>query len=343
MELSPRVSVLGAGSWGTALALSAWGAGLRVRLWTRRTEQLEDLRSGHNSHYLPGVELPPDLEYTSDLTEAVQGSEFLVLAVPSRAVGELCRRLSPLLEAEPRPVVCAAKGLEKKSGRRMSEVMGDELALAREFQLVLLGPSHAEEVARRLPTAIVLSGGGGDTPGRVQSALSSSWLRIYTNEDLVGTEYASALKNVLAVASGICDGIGLGDNTKGALLTRGLAEIARLGVHLGAQRETFYGLSGVGDVITTCLSHHSRNREFGERVGRGEDPGRALEAIGMVVEGVDTARTAVELAQRHQIPMPISEEVAAVIDEGRDPRAAIEDLMGRALRSEEETHVPRGG
>ncbi len=343
MELSPHVSILGAGSWGTALALSAWGAGLRVRLWTRREDQADELRGGHNARYLPGVEIPREFEVTTDLEEALNDPSWILIAVPSRAVGELCAEITAHLEESSLPVVCAAKGLERKSGRRMSEVMSDELNNGLENQMVLLGPSHAEEVARRMPTAVVLSGGEASVSAAVQSALSSAWLRIYTNEDLIGTEYASALKNVLAVAAGICDGLELGDNTKGALLTRGLAEIARLGVHLGAQRETFYGLSGVGDVITTCLSRHSRNRAFGERVGRGESAQEALDSIGMVVEGVDTARTAVELAQRYQVPMPITEEVAAVIDQQRDPRQAIEDLMGRALRSEQESHASRGG
>jgi glycerol-3-phosphate dehydrogenase (NAD(P)+) len=343
VELSGRVSVLGAGSWGTALAVSAWGAGLPVSLWTRRTSHAAELEKGHNARYLPGVEIPEGLLVTSDLARAVGDSALLVLAVPSHAVGTLCQDLRACIGDRALPVVCAAKGLERGTGRRMSEVMVDELSQGLDYQMVLLGPSHAEEVAERMPTAIVLSGGEPELAEAVQEALSTPWLRIYTNEDLVGTEYASALKNVLAIAAGICDGLGLGDNTKGALLTRGLAEIARLGVFLGAQRETFYGLSGVGDVITTCLSHHSRNRAFGERIGRGEGVEEALVAIDQVVEGVDTARTVVELARRHQVPMPISDEVTAVIDRRRDPRQAIEDLMGRALRSEHEPQAPRGG
>jgi glycerol-3-phosphate dehydrogenase (NAD(P)+) len=314
-----------------------------VSLWTRREAHAAELEKGHNPRFLPGVEIPEEVLVTSELGRAVDGAALLLLAVPSHAIGALCMQLRSCIEDAFIPVVCAAKGLERGTGRRMSEVMADELAQPLECQMVLLGPSHAEEVAERMPTAIVLSGGDVELAAQVQEALSTSWLRIYTNDDLVGTEYASALKNVLAIATGICDGLGLGDNTKGALLTRGLAEIARLGVHLGARRETFYGLSGVGDVITTCLSRHSRNRAFGERIGSGEEADAALVAIDQVVEGVDTARTAVELARRHQVPMPISEEVTAVIDRRRDPRQAIEDLMGRALRSEHEAHAPRGG
>jgi glycerol-3-phosphate dehydrogenase (NAD(P)+) len=202
--------------------------------------------------------------------------------------------------------------------------------------MTLLGPSHAEEVARQLPTAVVLSGGEAPRAARVQGALSTNWLRIYTNDDQIGTEYAAALKNILAIAAGMCDGLGLGDNTKGALLTRGLAEISRLGVALGGRAETFYGLSGVGDVITTCLSHHSRNRALGERVAKGESLAAALAAIDQTVEGVATVRTTVALAEENGIKMPISRQVLAVLDEAKDPSHAIDELMGRALRSERE-------
>jgi glycerol-3-phosphate dehydrogenase (NAD(P)+) len=299
-----------------------------------------EIRSGTNSRYLPGIVLP-DLAATADLDAALDGARVVVLAVPCRAVRSLCETLARRDPAPP-VVVCAAKGLERESGLRMSEVLAQALP-PRCRPLVLLGPSHAEEVALRMPTAVVLGGGSGAEAALVQEALSTPWLRIYTNDDLPGVEYAGALKNVLAIAAGICDGLGLGDNTKGALLTRGLAEIARLGSSLGARRETFFGLAGVGDVITTCLSRHSRNRALGERVGRGESFAAALEAIGQVVEGAETVRTVSRLAQRHGIPVPISEQVEQVLFAGRDPHAAIDELMGRALRSEEEGGGPGNG
>ncbi len=336
MVLSAPIAVIGAGSWGTALALSAAQGGHAVRLWARRAELVEELREGRNEHYLPGMAIPTAIRATSDLREAIDGASLILLAVPSAAVASMCRELRKEGGIGRASVVCVAKGLERGSGRRMSEVMEEELPEASGRRLVLLGPSHAEEVAQRMPTAVILSGGDREHAEEVQTALSTPWLRIYTNDDLIGVEYAGALKNILAIATGICDGIGLGDNTKGALLTRGMAEIARLGVEMGGQRETFFGLAGIGDVITTCLSRHSRNRAFGERVGRGEGTEEALRAVGQVVEGVQTLRTAVELARRHRVEMPISEQVLAVVDGGKDPREAIEELMGRQLKAEGE-------
>ncbi len=336
MVVNESIAVLGAGSWGTALALSADAAGHETRLWARRQELVRELRDGTNQRYLPGIRLSRALRVSNSLEKSIRGASVIVLAVPASCVAELCTRLCEGQLEESAVVVCVAKGLEEKTGRRMSQVMAETLAVNTARQMTLLGPSHAEEVARQLPTAVVLSGGEAQRAQRVQEALSTNWLRIYTNDDQVGTEYAAALKNILAIAAGMCDGLGLGDNTKGALLTRGLAEIARLGVALGGRTETFYGLSGVGDVITTCLSHHSRNRALGERVAKGESLQSALTAIAQTVEGVATVRTTVALAEKHEIKMPISRQVLAVLDEGKDPSQAIEELMGRALRSERE-------
>ncbi len=336
MVVNESIAVLGAGSWGTALALSADAAGHETRLWARRQELVRELSEGSNQKYLPGIQLSRTLKASDSLQESVRGVRVIVLAVPASSVAQLCERLCECQLEEAAVVVCAAKGLEEKTGRRMSQVMAETLPLSTQRQMTLLGPSHAEEVARQLPTAVVLSGGEAERAKRVQEALSTNWLRIYTNDDQAGTEYAAALKNILAIAAGMCDGLGLGDNTKGALLTRGLAEISRLGVALGGRSETFYGLSGVGDVITTCLSRHSRNRALGERVARGESLGSAMDAIGQTVEGVSTVRTTVALAEKHQVKMPISRQVLAVLDEGKDPSRAIDELMGRALRSERE-------
>jgi glycerol-3-phosphate dehydrogenase (NAD(P)+) len=267
---------------------------------------------------------------------ALAGASLVVLAVPSQAVGPTCAALAGWPGAAAVPVICAAKGLQSPDGRRMSQVMAEMLPSPPARHAVLAGPSHAEEVARRIPTAVVVSGGDADLRRAIQGRLTTPLFRVYTNDDLVGVELAAAVKNVLAIAAGICDGLQLGDNTKGALLTRGVTELARLGVACGAQRETFFGLAGIGDVITTCLSRHSRNRLLGERIGSGLSLQEALATMTQVVEGVETARTAVELAHRYGVAVPICEQVAAVLFAGRPPRAAIEELMGRALRSEHE-------
>lgn len=334
------IAVVGAGSWGSALAHSFRQGGQRTTLWARRPEQVEELRRGENPRYLPGVELG-DVGATGSLEEALAGDGPVLLAVPSAAVAGSCSRIREL-SAAPRPVVCAAKGLEAGSGRRLSQVMADALGPGWPG-LVLLGPSHAEEVARGMPTAIVLAGADATLRGELQERFSGPALRVYTNEDLAGVEYAAALKNVLAIAAGICDGLGLGDNTKGALLTRGLAEIARLGTALGGQRDTFYGLAGVGDVITTCLSRHSRNRALGEELGRGQSLDAAVATVGQVAEGVGTTRTVVELARRHGQAVPISQKVGEVLFGGLDPARAIDELMARRLKAEWGGHGPAPG
>jgi glycerol-3-phosphate dehydrogenase (NAD(P)+) len=331
-EVAQAVSVLGAGSWGSALALHALRCGHAVSLWTRREDLAQELRAGRNERYLPGVEIPKHIRVETSLEAALEGAQLILLAVPSMAVGELCISIRTLGARKNAAVIGTAKGLERTTGRRLSEVMHDALGEgSRHAQL--LGPSHAEEVARGLVTAIVLAGDPA-LCAELQPFLSSKRFRVYTNEDLAGVEYSAALKNVLAIAAGICDGLGLGDNARGALLTRGIAEIARLGVRLGGKPQTFYGLAGMGDVITTCLSRYSRNRNLGERLGRGEDPAGAQRAIGQVVEGVATTETALELSRRHDVAMPISEAVGSVLFDGVAPREAIESLMQRELRSE---------
>jgi glycerol-3-phosphate dehydrogenase (NAD(P)+) len=229
--------------------------------------------------------------------------------------------------------VCAAKGLELGTLKRMSEVLGE--TLGDPDPVLLVGPSHAEEVSRGVPTSIVAAARSEERARRVQSLCSSSRLRVYTNRDVVGCEYGAALKNVIALAAGICDGLGYGDNTKGALLTRGLAEITRLGVALGGRRETFYGLTGMGDLVTTAISRHSRNRWVGERLGRGETLEQVMGGMVMVAEGVNTAQAAFELGRRRGVETPIIEQVCAILLERKDPRAALETLMARELKSEE--------
>lgn len=326
-----RVAVLGAGSWGSALASTLAASGTDTVLWARRPEQVEQLRQGTNPAYLGDLPLPAVPDCTSDFAAAA-AADVLVVATPAATTAAICEKIVECGAAD-RPCVLLAKGLERHTGRRLSEVAASALGSTAEV-LVLLGPSHAEEVVQGQPTAIVLSGGTAPTRERLQQEFSHANLRVYTNDDLCGVETAGALKNVLAIAAGLCDGLGLGDNAKGALLARGVAEIARVGVRLGARQETFFGLSGVGDVITTCLSRHSRNRALGERVGRGESLEDALRAIGQVVEGAETTRTVVELAARENEAVPIAAEVAAVLFEGKSPADAMNDLMLRSLKPE---------
>jgi glycerol-3-phosphate dehydrogenase (NAD(P)+) len=327
-----RIAVLGAGSWGSALASTLAGAGRDVVLWARRPEQVTQLQAGRNPGYLGDHRLTSNLKATADFAAALAGADTVVVATPAIATGELCSAIANEGAAKT-PCVLLAKGLERGTGRRLSEVATGTLGADSEV-MVLLGPSHAEEVIVGQPTALVLA--GRDTQRRVglQHQFSHANLRVYTNDDLAGVELAGALKNVLAIAAGLCDGLGLGDNAKGALLARGVAEIARIGVRLGGRQETFFGLSGVGDVITTCLSRHSRNRALGERVGKGEELEAAMAAIGQVVEGADTTRTVVELAKREGETVPIASEVAAVLFEGKAPADAMNDLMLRSLKPE---------
>jgi glycerol-3-phosphate dehydrogenase (NAD(P)+) len=330
--VSGTLAICGAGSWGSALAKLWCDADRSVRIWARRPQQRDDLRLGRNPGYLPGVAMPTGLEVIGETEKLIDGAGALIVALPTAALDWALQTWGREAREKSIPVVLLAKGFDKRSGRRLSEVATE--VLGADLVHVLLGPSHAEEVAREMPTAVVLAGGSEKSRSRLQCALSTSCFRVYTNHDLVGVEVAAALKNVLAIAAGICDGLGLGDNTKGALLTRGVVEISRLGEAMGGCHHTFYGLSGIGDVITTCLSAHSRNRALGEAVGRGASVEEALARVGQVVEGVATTQTLEELARRHSLRLPILEEVAEVLFAAKEPRLAIEELMLRELTSE---------
>ena len=327
------VVVLGGGSWSTALAASIRRGGHEVRLWARRPEIAAEIAAGSNVQYLPGCELPAGIQASSDLAASVAGTRAIVVGLPAAATWEIVSAARE--HAHPDAAwVLLAKGLERHTGRRLSEVAAEALGSDGRRVFVLLGPSHAEEVARAMPTAVVLA--GADTPdrARLQQELSGPALRIYTNDDQPGVELAAALKNVLAIAAGMGDGIGLGDNGKGALLTRGVAELSRLGITLGGRRDTFFGLAGVGDIVTTCLSRHSRNRALGERIARGETLEQALASIGQVVEGVDTTRTVVELADARNLAVPIARAVASVLFGSTAPAVAMRELMTRSLKGE---------
>ena len=326
------VAVLGAGSWGTTLAVHLAQLGNGVALWDVDETHLSQLdRDRENRKFLAGIALPRGINVQPKLEVALAGAEFTFFVVPSHGMRTCAERVAAT-GARSR-YVCAAKGLELRTLKRMTQVLSESLV---ESDVVLLvGPSHAEEVSRGVPTSIVAAAESHERAHRVQVLCSSSRLRVYTNGDVPGCEYGAALKNVIAVAAGICDGLGYGDNTKGALLTRGLDEITRLGVALGGKRETFYGLTGMGDLITTGISRHSRNRHVGERLGRGESIEQVLGGMHMVAEGVNTAQAAFTLGRREGVETPIIEQVRAILIEGRDPRVALEALMSRELKSEE--------
>lgn len=328
------VSVLGAGSWGTTLAWLLAEKGLPVRLWARDPAQVETMRRDReNPQYLPGVRLPDGLEPVSDLARAVTDAGLLLLAVPSQAVAPLLDTLADTnVQA---PLLCAAKGLERDTGRRMSQV----IAAAgggrwRERFALLSGPNLAGEVARRLPTATVVASPDADLACRCQELLATDFLRVYTNPDVIGVELGGALKNIIAVGAGISDGLGYGDNSKAALITRGLAEMVRLAVACGARAETLYGIAGLGDLVATCGSPLSRNHTLGVRLGEGEPLTHILATMGHVAEGVPTTAAAHRLARELEIEMPITAQMDAVLHDNRSPEQAVAALMTRPSREE---------
>ena len=330
-----KVGVLGGGGWGTTLAILLDSRDHQVRLWVYEADETERMRrTRENTTFLPGVRIPERIEITNSQSEAARNAEAIVIATPSRVVRDVAGGLLDDLKGT-RAIVIGSKGLEPKTLLRMSEVLGQVLPERhRQSIVVLTGPSHAEEVSRRVPTAVVAASTDAASAGLVQEAFSTEWFRIYTNDDVAGVEIAAALKNVVAIAAGICDGLGFGDSTKGALLTRGLVEIARLGEALGARPATFSGLAGMGDLIATAMSRHSRNRRLGEAIGKGMKLEEALAASKMVVEGVGTAHAAVDLARRHGVELPIAEQVRAILYEGKSATAAIRELLTRDLKAE---------
>lgn len=329
--------VIGDGGMGTLCALLLAEGGAEVVLWSAFAEQAAAInRDRENRKFLPGVALPPTVRATADAAELPADAAFLVSAVPTpflrTVLGKIARHLPPGT-----PVVSVSKGIENDTLLRPSQILGQLLGPDRPLA-VLSGPCIAFEVARRMPATVVVSGDDAQLNDAVLAALSNPYFRVYHNADPLGVELGGALKNVIALAAGICDGLSLGVNAKAALLTRGLAEITRLGVAMGARRETFAGLAGVGDLFTTCVSEHGRNRTVGESIGRGQSLDQIVAAMsGQVAEGVHTTRSAVALAARHQVDMPISAEIYRVLFDGKSPRQAIRDLMTRPSRSEGET------
>jgi len=326
-----KATVIGDGGWGTALAMVLERNGHDVTVWGPFPEYLKEVRAaGENKTYLPGVSVPESLEWTANREEAVKGADLVVLVVPSRFYKPVVESFKSYLSPKTL-IVSATKGLDEQTHERMSEVA--EQVLGRPVA-VLSGPSHAEEVARGVPSAVAIAAADHTVAEQIQNFFVNDTFRVYTLDDVVGVELGGALKNVIAVAAGIGDGMGFGDNSKAALMTRGLAETTRLGVALGAKPETFTGLSGIGDLMVTCMSKHSRNRGVGERLGKGETLEEIMASMKMVAEGVWNCQAAKELADELGIPVPITEQVNAVVHEGKDPRQAVLDLMARAPKPE---------
>ena len=326
-----KFSVIGGGSWGTAIACSIASNQHDVALWTldeKSAKQMSELRE--NVEFLPGTILPDNVEVYSDLKKALENTDIIILVVPSHAVRSVAKQISEFVKNK--PVVNLAKGLEQGTLLRMSQVIKEELPEC--DVAVLSGPSHAEEVALGMPTTNIIAGTNDELIKTIQKALMTPAFRLYTSKDVIGVELGGSLKNVIALCAGVCDGIGFGDNTKAALMTRGIAEISRLGVAMGADWKTFGGLSGIGDLIVTCTSMHSRNRRAGILIGQGKTVKEALDEVKMVVEGVKTADAAYNLALKYNVDMPICSEAYKVLFEGKSAKDAVYDLMLREEKAE---------
>ncbi len=326
-----KITVLGSGAWGTALALLLLENGNDVTLWSYTEEESRVLRETHENPMLKGVPLPEELKFSTDMA-CVKGCGLMVLATPSFAVRTTAAKLKEL--ADPGTIlVSVSKGIEKDTSLRLSQVIEEELQ-GHCPVVVLSGPSHAEEVGRHIPTGVVAAADTMELAQKVQDIFMNQRFRVYTSDDKVGTEVCAAMKNIIALCAGCCDGMGYGDNTKALLMTRGLAEMARLGVALGGRKETFTGLAGVGDLIVTCCSMHSRNRRCGILLGQGKEIHAAMKEVGAVVEGYYAAANARALARKVGVEMPIAQAAYEVLYEGRDVRSVVCDLMGREKRSE---------
>jgi glycerol-3-phosphate dehydrogenase (NAD(P)+) len=329
-----RVAVIGGGSWGTALAKLLCEGGHSVTLWLRDPDLAARVAASHeNATYLPGIRLPESLRSTALLRETVEGAAMVVCVTPSHAVREVMQGVAPFL-ARDAVIVSASKGVEESTLKTMSEVLADILPAYRSGVAVLSGPSFAREVAANMPTAVTAAAADPAVAARVQQAFTTPSFRVYTSADVTGVELGGAVKNIIAVAAGVSDGLGFGHNTRGALITRGLAEISRLAVRLGADARTLAGLSGLGDLVLTCTGDLSRNRTVGLRLGRGERLQTILGDMKMVAEGVRNTRSIRDLARSLDVEMPITEQMFHLLYEGKPPRQVVVDLMTRQLKSE---------
>ena len=326
-----RIGIIGSGTWGTAIAVLLHNNGHQVTLWSAIPEEIEEIGRTHRHKNLPEVTLPEDITYTADLEEAMRDKRILVMAVPSVFVRGTARRMKPLCK-DGQIIVDLAKGIEENSLKTMSEIIKEEIPQCE--AAVLSGPSHAEEVSRGIPTTCVAGSRKRQVAEEIQSIFMSPFFRVYTSPDVRGIEVGAALKNVIALAAGIADGLGYGENTKAALVTRGIAEIARLGTAMGGKPQTFAGLSGIGDLIVTCASMHSRNRRAGILIGKGYTMDEAMKEVQMVVEGVYSAKAALALAKKYYLELPIVEQVNEVLFDNKPASEAVGDLMLRDPRIE---------
>lgn len=328
------MAVVGAGAWGTALAKVLAEQDNSVRLWSWQAEHADRLQRTRTNELLPEARLPDPVWCTADLAAALDGASFAIFVVPSHGLREIVLRAKPLLSSQTE-LLSATKGIETGTLMLMTEVMEDVLGSGTSERLACLsGPSFAREVAERLPTNVVVAGTSSELCARVQQLFATDWLRVYSNHDLVGVEMGGAIKNVIAIAAGACDGLGFGTNTRAALITRGLAEITRLAVAKGGAERTLAGLSGMGDLVLTCTGELSRNRSLGYAMGRGQSLAAALQELGHVAEGVPTAESTYHLAARLGVEMPICNEVYRVLFEGKDVKQAVRDLLTRPLKTE---------
>ena len=324
-----RITVLGAGAWGLALAKVLHENGNEVTIWNHRAEPFDELRRGRSEHYLPGVPLPTNWKLEADFAKAVAGGECVLLAIPSQAFRQIAARL----KGHPGIFVSVTKGIEFETGQTMSLILREQAPADR--VAVLSGPSFAREVALGIPTSVVCACERDGTARTVQGLFHRPEFRIYRSTDILGVEYGGALKNVIAIAAGVSDGLGYGDNSKAGLVTRALSEMRRLGVACGAQPETFAGLSGLGDLMLTCFSSQSRNRDLGARLGRGETLVAVQASNPKLAEGYPTARSTHRLAREKNVPTPIMDEVYALLYEGKEPKKAVRDLIMRAFKAED--------
>ncbi len=331
-----KVSVLGSGSWGTAMAVCLANNGHEVLLWSRKEETTAELLKTHiNQKYLPDVVLPENMKYTSDISACGENADVIIVATPSHTVREVSENISPYIN-DGQIIVSISKGFDMKKYNRLSQVIKEEIPNC--TVAAMSGPSHAEEVVKRLPTTNVVASEDIEVAKYIQKIFNSQHFRVYTTDDIVGVELGGSLKNVIALCAGISDGLGYGDNTKAALMTRGMAEIIRLGLAMGARYETFTGLSGIGDLIVTCTSMHSRNRCAGILIGQGKSPEEAQKQVKMVVEGVKTAKAVKKLSEKYNVEMPISETAYDVLFNNMPVRECALALMKREMRSETEKY-----
>lgn len=327
-----KISFIGGGSFGTALAVLLSKKGSECSVWCHSENTIDDINiRRENTKYLKGITIPDKVTAYSDIEKTIKNSQIVVLAVPSKAIREIARKVAPFLGGD-EIIVTVAKGIEKYTLKRMSQIIEDEI---KDHPIVVLsGPSHAEEVARDIPTTVTAASKDMEAARKIQNIFSNNTFRVYTNDDLIGVEIGGAFKNIIALAAGISDGIGYGDNTKAALMTRGMSEIIRVGTKLSGKAETFYGLTGMGDLIVTCTSMHSRNRRAGILIGSGKTVEEATAEVGMVVEGIEAVKAFYELKSKINVDMPITTALYEVLFEGKNPKESVIELMGRKYKEE---------